>query len=101
MGGVEGTADRLAERLSETSASESETVTERAECIGLTDSQTSPERSGRRGPQVHPVGHSFITAALRLVGDHSKKHSGLDRVSDPVQHIAQQGAKLSRGQALG
>ena len=34
--------------------------------------QTSPERSGRRGPQVHPVGRSVSTAALHLVGHHAK-----------------------------
>ena len=34
--------------------------------------QTSPERSGRRGPQVHPVGRSVSTAALHLVGHHPK-----------------------------
>ena len=39
--------------------------------------QTSPERSGRRGPWVHPDGRSCTTAALRLVGDHSKKCSSL------------------------
>ena len=34
--------------------------------------QTSPERSGRRGPQVHPVGRLVSTATLHLVGHHPK-----------------------------